>query len=89
MLIQNAKIWTGRVQGLEVFTGDLLLDGGLIKAVGSVSQTMLNEFEDITIINAHGYVTIILLFIPLSDLSVVLSAWLTPGWVIHDSSYYR
>lgn len=41
VLLRNAKIWTGRVDGLEVVEGDILLDRGLIKAVGDVDSSLL------------------------------------------------
>jgi hypothetical protein len=43
-LIKNAKIWTGRVSGREVVVGDLLLDKGLIKAVGDIDQHILDAY---------------------------------------------
>ncbi|KAI0342081.1 carbohydrate esterase family 9 protein [Trametopsis cervina] len=33
-LIRNATIWTGQMEGLEILNGDILLDKGLIKAIG-------------------------------------------------------
>lgn len=33
-LLRNATIWTGLVDGFEVIKGDILLDKGLIKAIG-------------------------------------------------------
>ncbi|KAJ3866956.1 hypothetical protein EV359DRAFT_61910 [Lentinula novae-zelandiae] len=35
-LIKNATIWTGNVKGLEIILGDLLLDKGMIQAVGEI-----------------------------------------------------
>lgn len=55
VLVRNARIWTGRVQGLEVFDGDILLDGGLIKAVGRVNEELLGELEELTVVDAQGY----------------------------------
>ncbi|THH17725.1 hypothetical protein EW146_g3143 [Bondarzewia mesenterica] len=52
-LIHNATIWTGRVDGLEVIRGGLLLDGGLIKAVGDVDSSSIN-YQEVTTLNAHG-----------------------------------
>ncbi|KAK0497265.1 hypothetical protein EDD18DRAFT_148225 [Armillaria luteobubalina] len=40
-LLKNATIWTGRVNGLEVVRGDILLDKGIIKAVGVVDPDAL------------------------------------------------
>ncbi|EJC98798.1 composite domain of metallo-dependent hydrolase [Fomitiporia mediterranea MF3/22] len=64
-LIVNATIWTGNANGTEDITGDVLLDGGLIKWIGkdlshSVLQKKQNREFDLDIIDAKG-------------------AWLTPG----------
>ena len=56
VLVQNARIWTGRVQGLEVLSGDLLLDGGIIKAVGHVARALRESYSDITVVDAQGCV---------------------------------
>lgn len=56
VLIRNATLWTGRVQGLEVVRGDLFLDQGLIKAVGHVGPEVLNTYRDVVTVDAHGYV---------------------------------
>ncbi|KAH9935457.1 composite domain of metallo-dependent hydrolase [Fomitopsis serialis] len=53
-LIKNASIWTGRVDGLEVLHGDVLLDGGLIKRVGHIEQDMLDVYDDLTTVDAAG-----------------------------------
>ncbi|KIO30758.1 hypothetical protein M407DRAFT_20283 [Tulasnella calospora MUT 4182] len=45
-LIRNATIWTGRKDGTHVIRGDILLEGGLIKAVGSVPKKLLAKFGD-------------------------------------------
>ncbi|KAF8684214.1 Carbohydrate esterase family 9 protein [Rhizoctonia solani] len=41
-LIQNATIWTGGDNGDEVVLGDILLDKGIIKAVGRVPSGLLD-----------------------------------------------
>src|ERR1700734_442650 len=46
VLIKHARIWTGRKNGTEVVRGDILLDKGLIKAVGNVPRSALNVFKD-------------------------------------------
>lgn len=53
-LIRNATIWTGRVNGLEILNGDVLLDKGLIKAVGKTDRAKLESLEDIVVYDAHG-----------------------------------
>ncbi|KAH7929866.1 composite domain of metallo-dependent hydrolase [Leucogyrophana mollusca] len=56
VLIRNASIWTGRLNGLEVHKGDLFLENGLIKAVGDVDPSLLERYDskDITIADAKG-----------------------------------
>ena len=51
ILLKNATIWTGRESGKEVIHGDLLLDKGLIKAVGDI--VLRNEHE-VKVIELHG-----------------------------------
>ncbi|EPQ57395.1 carbohydrate esterase family 9 protein [Gloeophyllum trabeum ATCC 11539] len=54
-LIRNATIWTGRNNGLEILTGDILLDKGLIKAVGHVQDSLVRWYgDDLVHINAQG-----------------------------------
>lgn len=53
-LIKNATIWTGRIDGFEVIKGDLLLDRGLIKAIGRVSADALKNKENLVTIDAGG-----------------------------------
>ncbi|KAK0218162.1 hypothetical protein IW262DRAFT_1449299 [Armillaria fumosa] len=40
-LLKNATIWTGRVNGFEIVRGDILLDKGIIKAVGVIDPDTL------------------------------------------------
>ncbi|GJE95461.1 carbohydrate esterase family 9 protein [Phanerochaete sordida] len=54
VVIRNATIWTGRVQGLEVLQGDVLFDGGIIKHVGTISEALLGEYDDLVSVDAHG-----------------------------------
>ncbi|THH01236.1 hypothetical protein EW145_g6949 [Phellinidium pouzarii] len=54
-LIKNATIWTGRVNGLEIIKGDILLDRGLIKGVGPISADVLHNLdEELITIDAKG-----------------------------------
>jgi len=57
--IQNATIWTGRLQGLEIIKGDVFLMNGIIKMVGHVNlQSMGLDRDEVEILHAHGaYVT--------------------------------
>lgn len=54
-LIRNATIWTGRIDGLEIIHGDILLDKGLIKAVGRVDVKLLENVQrDLVTVDAYG-----------------------------------
>ncbi|RDB22990.1 Imidazolonepropionase [Hypsizygus marmoreus] len=65
-LILNARIWTGADNGTEVIYGDLLLDKGLVLAVGSISSDLLATVQKtsgtIQTVDMHG-------------------KWVTPGLV--------
>ncbi|KAI0690099.1 hypothetical protein BC835DRAFT_1281669 [Cytidiella melzeri] len=54
VVIRNATIWTGRVQGLEIVTGDLVLDGGIIRTVGPVGDEEFEGRADVEVVDAHG-----------------------------------
>ncbi|EJD04405.1 composite domain of metallo-dependent hydrolase [Fomitiporia mediterranea MF3/22] len=51
-LVKNATIWTGNVDGKEVVKGDVLLDKGLIKAVGSGID--ITDLDEVVTIDAEG-----------------------------------
>lgn len=53
-LIRNATMWTGDVDGLEIIKGDLLMEGGIIKAVGSVDAGLLKRYETYESVDAKG-----------------------------------
>jgi hypothetical protein len=54
-LIQNATIWTGGDNGDEVVLGDILLDKGMIKAVGRVPPALLDAIGNKLVVkNAQG-----------------------------------
>ncbi|KAF8597515.1 hypothetical protein BDV93DRAFT_479402 [Ceratobasidium sp. AG-I] len=54
-LIQNATIWTGGDNGYEVILGDVLLDKGIIKAVGRIPPGMLDAVgSKLVVKNVHG-----------------------------------
>lgn len=46
-IIRNATIWTGEKNGTEIIFGDLLLDKGIVQAVGQVSRTPVHEAHTI------------------------------------------
>lgn len=55
VLIRNATIWTGRINGLEVIKGDILLDKGLIQTFGHVPIIDFTGMSsDIDIFDAKG-----------------------------------
>ncbi|KAH9929527.1 uncharacterized protein BXZ73DRAFT_47982 [Epithele typhae] len=54
VLIRNATIWTGDDHGTQVVHGDVLLDKGIIRAVGEVFPVVMNKYQSITTIDAHG-----------------------------------
>ncbi|KAJ6570161.1 carbohydrate esterase family 9 protein [Mycena vulgaris] len=55
-LIKNAKMWTGASNGTEVFSGDILIDKGLIKGVGHFgSAALLKAYgADLVVVDAKG-----------------------------------
>ena len=58
-LLQNATVWTGGADGLEVVNGDILLDGGIIQRIHSVDGSSRDRYEDystesVTRIDAQG-----------------------------------
>jgi hypothetical protein len=54
-LIKNASVWTGGVSGREVVVGDILLDKGLIKAVGNIDQRVLDAYgSGLVVADARG-----------------------------------
>lgn len=53
-LLKNASIWTGRLKGLEIIEGDLLLDQGLIKAIGTIAPKVLKEYTDLVTLDLQG-----------------------------------
>ena len=52
--LQNATVWTGSVSGLEVFKGDILLDNGLVKRVGTIDPSAIVGYTDIVRVDAGG-----------------------------------
>ncbi|KAM6500145.1 hypothetical protein JOM56_003159 [Amanita muscaria] len=70
VLIKNAKIWTGQLNGTWTIYGDVLLDKGLVIAVGHVPRSLLDElipensedWEKMVVIDVEG-------------------KWVTPGLV--------
>ena len=46
-IIRNAAIWTGEKNGTEVIYGDLLLDKGIVKAIGQVPRAPVRDARTI------------------------------------------
>ena len=67
VLLRNAKIWTGSRNGTEIVYGDVLLDRGLVVAVGYIPQSLV---DGVTQSGRTG--------IKVEDLG---GAWVTPGLV--------
>ena len=53
-LIRNASIFTGLNNGTDVLRGDILLDGGIIKAIGEIPGGVLKGIENLTTVDANG-----------------------------------
>lgn len=54
-LIRNATIWTGANNGTVVISGDILLDRGIIKEIGDISDVRLASIRGrLEIVNANG-----------------------------------
>ncbi|KAI0029655.1 carbohydrate esterase family 9 protein [Vararia minispora EC-137] len=69
VLVRGAKIWTGAHNGTEVLEGDILLEDGLIKTVGSVTLADVERrvrSGALKVVDANG-------------------AWVTPGLVDNHS----
>ncbi|KAJ7183153.1 carbohydrate esterase family 9 protein [Mycena filopes] len=59
-LIQNAKMWTGNDNGTEIFSGDILIDKGLIQSIGYLGSAKLLETygSELVVIDAkNAFVT--------------------------------
>lgn len=52
-LLKNAKIITGAKNGTEILHGDVLLDKGLIKAVGDVPSSLIKKL-DLEVVDVEG-----------------------------------
>lgn len=53
-LIRNATVWTGDNNGTAIVYGDVLLDKGLVKAVGYVPKTLTDELKELVVVDAEG-----------------------------------
>lgn len=53
-LIKNATIWTSALNGTEIVSGDIFLDGGIIKAVGLIPSNFLSQVQGLIVYKADG-----------------------------------
>ncbi|EGO25467.1 hypothetical protein SERLADRAFT_437208 [Serpula lacrymans var. lacrymans S7.9] len=53
-LIINAKIWTGEHNGTEVIDGGILMDKGVIVAIGRINPGLIQSYKDLVITDVHG-----------------------------------
>ncbi|EIW84617.1 hypothetical protein CONPUDRAFT_134601 [Coniophora puteana RWD-64-598 SS2] len=54
VLLRNARIWTGGNDGTEVLEGDVYLEDGIVKAVGSVSHELLDGNLNVQVLDVNG-----------------------------------
>jgi cytosine/adenosine deaminase-related metal-dependent hydrolase len=52
--IKNGVIFTGEKNGTVIIKGDLLLDKGIVRAIGRIPGWMLDQVDNLTTVNAHG-----------------------------------
>jgi len=53
-LIRHAHIWTGMQNGTEIIDGDILLENGLITAVGHVDESLIQTHKFLEVIDVHS-----------------------------------
>ena len=53
-MIRNATIWTGGVSGFEVVRGDILVDRGIIQAIGNLDLSYLSSFLGLVTLDVNG-----------------------------------
>jgi hypothetical protein len=51
---KNATIWTGEDSGRDVVRGDVLVDKGLIQAIGRVPNSLVDGRRDLEVLEANG-----------------------------------
>ena len=52
-VIKNVTLWTGARNGTEIVYGDILLDKGLVQAIGYVPEWDYSKY-DTDVVDAHG-----------------------------------
>lgn len=53
-LIRNASIFTGEQNGTVTYRGDVLLDRGIVRAIGDVPGRVIDKMENLTVVEARG-----------------------------------
>ncbi|TDL29918.1 hypothetical protein BD410DRAFT_823894 [Rickenella mellea] len=53
VLIRNATIWSGANNGTEIIHGDILLDQGLVKALGHIPPNLISNTPGVRVINVE------------------------------------
>ncbi|PPQ64627.1 hypothetical protein CVT24_008364 [Panaeolus cyanescens] len=53
-LIRNCVIFTGKDNGTDIVRGDILLDKAIVKGLGKVSQRVIDNTPNLTVIDAKG-----------------------------------
>ena len=53
-LIRNAWIWTGQENGTVSYRGDILLDQGIVKAIGDIPARTIEDTKNLTTVDADG-----------------------------------
>ncbi|KAF8844379.1 composite domain of metallo-dependent hydrolase [Paxillus ammoniavirescens] len=53
-LIRSAKIWTGNNNGSQVIHGDILLENGLIVAIGRIHKSVIEKYKHLEVVDVHG-----------------------------------
>lgn len=53
-LIRNASIFTGENNGTVVLRGDILLDKGIIRAIGDIPGRVIENTPNLTTVEANG-----------------------------------
>ncbi|KAF9241518.1 carbohydrate esterase family 9 protein [Melanogaster broomeanus] len=50
----DPKIWSGNNNGTEVIHGDILLENGLIAAVGRIPKSIINRYNNLQVVDVHN-----------------------------------
>ncbi|KIK81164.1 hypothetical protein PAXRUDRAFT_15392 [Paxillus rubicundulus Ve08.2h10] len=53
-LIRSAKIWTGNNNGTQVIHGDILLENGLIVAIGRIHKSVIEKYKHLEVVDVHN-----------------------------------